>query len=85
MSNVVFLCSNEQNLPNTEQYKVTLKLHIHFSYPYSEKLVNLLHKFEINDQKLKSDWYKDSWHIIWQITFALVFMRKKIIGLWCNK
>ena len=55
MSNVVFLCSNEQNLPNTEQYKVALKLHIHFSYPYSEKLVNLLHKFEINDQKLKSD------------------------------
>ena len=48
------LCSNVQNLSNTEKYKVTLKLHRQFSHPHSERLLHLLQDCEINDEELKS-------------------------------
>ena len=53
-SNVVFLCSNVQNLTNTEKYKVSLKLHRQFFHPHSERLLSLPQDFEINDEGLKS-------------------------------
>ena len=53
-SNVAFLCSNVQNLSNTEQYKVALKLHRQFSHLQSERLLSLLQHCEINDEDLKS-------------------------------
>ena len=53
-TNAVFLCSNVQNLSNTEKYKVALKLHRQFSHPHSERLLCLLQDCEINDEELKS-------------------------------
>ena len=53
-SNIAFLCSNVQNLSNTEKYKVALKLQIRISHSHIERLISLLQDCEINNKELQS-------------------------------